>query len=55
MENDKIKEIMDIYRKIEDTASMIIEEYIEMLQFYGNIDRRIAKKEIEVIRKFKKI
>ena len=28
---------------------MMIESYISILQFYGNIDRRITKKEIQVI------
>ena len=28
---------------------MMIESYISTLQFYGNIDRRITKKEIQVI------
>ncbi len=37
------------YFKVENTASMMIEEYLAILQFYGNIDRNIIKREIEVI------
>ena len=47
-----IKEVETIdnkYFKIEETASMMIESYIAVLQFYGNIDRCMIEKEIEVI------
>lgn len=37
------------YFKVENTASMMIEGYMSVLQFYGNIDREITKKEIQVI------
>ena len=37
------------YFKVENTASMMIEEYLAILQFYGNIDRNIIKREIDVI------
>ena len=45
----EIDTIDDKYFNIENTASMMLESYISTLQFYGNIDRRITKKEIEVI------
>lgn len=37
-----------------NTASMMIEDYMSILQFYGNIDRNITKKEIEVINQMQK-
>ncbi|MBO5348412.1 MAG: hypothetical protein J6A89_01130 [Clostridia bacterium] len=37
------------YFNVENTASMMIEGYMSVLQFYGNIDREIMKKEIQVI------
>lgn len=49
-ENTKdIATIDEKYFIVENTASMMIESYISTLQFYGNIDRRITKKEIQVI------
>lgn len=50
--DEKTKDIATIDEKyfiVENTASMMIESYISILQFYGNIDRRITKKEIQVI------
>lgn len=50
---ESIKEIKTIDKKyfnIVDTASMMIESYISVLQFYRNIERDIAKREIEVIK-----
>lgn len=44
-----IKVIDNKYFKVENTASMMIESYMSILQFYGNMDRNITKKEIEVI------
>lgn len=49
---DKTKDIETIgnrYFKTENTASMMIESYIAILQFYGNIDKEIRKKEIEIL------
>lgn len=52
----KQEEIKDInvidnkYFKIENNASMMIEGYMSMLEFYSNIDRDITKKEIQVIK-----
>ena len=44
------EEIIDHkYFKIENTASMMIEGYMSVLQFYGNIDIDITEKAIEVI------
>lgn len=46
---DKTKDIETIdnrYFKIENIASMMIESYIAILQFYGNIDREIKKKKL---------
>lgn len=45
----EIDTVDDKYFNIENTASMMLESYISTLQFYGNTDRRITKKEIEVI------
>lgn len=45
----KIKIIDDKYFKVENTASMMIESYMSVLQFYGDIDRSMIKQEIEVI------
>lgn len=42
------------YFKVVNTASMMIEDYMSILQFYGNIDRNITKKEIEVINQMQK-
>lgn len=56
-ECEKIKDINMIdekYFRIENNVSMMLESYIAMLQFYGNIDREITKKEIEVILKLQK-
>lgn len=44
-----IKVIDNKYFKTENNASMMIEGYMSILQFYGNIDRDITKREIEVI------
>lgn len=44
-----LKMIDEKYFKIVNTASMMIESYIAMLQFYRNIERNITKREIEVI------
>ena len=52
VKKEGIKEIETIdnkYFKVENTASMMIESYMSVLQFYGNIDRCMTKKEIEVI------
>lgn len=49
---ESIKEIEIIdkkYFKAVDTASMMIESYMSVLQFYRNIKRDITKREIEVI------
>ena len=46
---NNLERIDEKYFKIEDSASMMIESYIETLEFYGNIDRKIAEKEINVI------
>lgn len=51
---ESIKEIEIIDKKhfkTVDTASMMIESYISVLQFYRNIERDIAKREIETIEK----
>ena len=37
------------YFKVVNTASMMIESYMSVLQFYGNIDRSITRREIGVI------
>lgn len=52
VKKEGIKEIETIdnkYFKVENTASMMIESYMSVLQFYGNIDRCMTKKEIKVI------
>lgn len=49
-----IKIIDNKYFKEVNTASMMIESYIAILQFYGNIDRSITKREIEVITQVQK-
>lgn len=41
------------YFKKENTGSMMIESYISTLQFYGNIDRRVTKIEIQLIKQVK--
>lgn len=49
---ESIKEIEIIDKKhfkVVDTASMMIESYMSVLQFYRNIERDITKREIEVI------
>ena len=46
---NEIKRIDEKYFKIEDNASMMIESYIATLEFYGNIDRAVTDKEINVI------
>lgn len=49
---ESIKEIEIIDKKhfkAVDTASMMIESYMSVLQFYRNIERDITKREIEVI------
>lgn len=38
------------YFKVVNTASMMIESYMSALQFYRNIEKDIAKREIEVIK-----
>ena len=49
-EEIKNVEIIDNkYFEVVNTASMMIEEYLSILQFYGNIDRNITKREIDVI------
>lgn len=42
------------YFKVVNSASMMIEDYMSILQFYGNIDRNITKKEIEIINQIQK-
>ena len=50
-EGTKDIEIIDNkYFKAVDTASMMIEGYMSVLQFYRNIDSSIIKREIEVIK-----
>ena len=55
IEIEKQEEIKDIkvidnkYFEIENTASMMIEGYMSILEFYGNIDRDTTKRAIEVI------
>lgn len=50
-ENIKEIEIIDKkHFKVVDTASMMIESYMSVLQFYRNIERDINKREIEVIK-----
>lgn len=50
-ENTKdIEKIDKKYFKVENTASMMLESYMSVLEFQGNIDKRITKKEIEVIK-----
>lgn len=54
-ENTKDIEIIDRkYFNIVNTASMMIESYIATLQFYGKIDIRSTKKEIEVLYQIQK-
>ena len=45
-----IKIIDNKYFKVVNTASMMIESYMSVLQFYGNIDRSITRREIGVIK-----
>ena len=45
-----IKIIDNKYFEVINTASMMIESYISVLQFYRKIDRSITRKEIEVIK-----
>ena len=50
-ENTKdIEKIDKKHFKVENTASMMLESYMSVLEFQGNIDKRITKKEIEVIK-----
>ena len=50
-EDTKDIEIIDNkYFKVVNTASMMIESYMSVLQFYGKFDRSITRREIEVIK-----
>lgn len=48
-----IKVIDNKYFKTENNASMMIEDYMSILEFYGNMNRDIIQKEIEVINQIK--
>lgn len=48
-----IKVIDNKYFKTENNASMMIEGYMSILEFYGNMNRDIIQKEIEVINQIK--
>lgn len=48
-----IKVIDNKYFKTENNASMMIENYMSILEFYGNMNRDIIQKEIEVINQIK--
>lgn len=48
-----IKVIDNKYFKTENDASMMIEGYMSILEFYGNMNRDIVQKEIEVINQIK--
>ncbi len=50
---EEIKDIKIIdkkYFKVVNTASMMIESYMSVLQFYGSVDRSITRVEIDVIK-----
>ena len=52
-QKEEIKDIKIIdnkYFKVVNTASMMIESYMSILQFYGSVDRSITRIEIEVIK-----
>lgn len=48
-----IKVIDNKYFKTKNNASMMIEDYMSILEFYGNMNRDIIQKEIEVINQIK--